>query len=199
MDPLVSEVTISEPEMEVEARAKAGPTSTTEESSVVFTSELETPQAMEVAPAPIDHSLLPEPESLDVKNTVSEPEAMELQSELEPKAIETESMSYPVKDKTDDALGKTSDSAPVLATAQQLHEVAVQEIFQPQSNVVPVAKDDGEIQAEVIPSSAKLEEFSTAEHIEAKDTVVQEVNLTYFFAKMLLTRPKGKTRPRFYP
>jgi hypothetical protein len=180
VETLVSEVTIPEPEIEIEARAKPCPTSTTEESSVVFTSELETPQAMEVAPAPVAHSLLAEPESLDVKNTVSQPETKELQSELEPKAIETESMSSPVKDKTGVAVGKTSDPVPVLTTPQQLHEAAAQEIFQPQSNVVPVAKDDRENQAEVITSSTKLEEFSMAEHIEVKDI---EVSLTCSFAK----------------
>jgi len=85
-----------------------------------------------------------------------------------------------VEDKTDVAVDKASDSAPSFAAAQQPHEIAEQEIFQPQPSVVPVAEDildDKENQLEVITSSTKLEEFGMAEHTEEKDTVVREVDL----------------------
>ena len=72
---------------------------------------------------------------------------------------------------------KTSDSAPILAAAEQLPEVASQEIIQPQSTAVLVAEDvqdDREISA----SSTEFEGHVTAENIEAKkDFVVQEVDL----------------------
>ena len=75
---------------------------------------------------------------------------------------------------------KTSDSAPILAAAEQLPEVASQEIIQPQSTAVLVAEDvqdDREISA----SSTEFEGHVTAENIEAKkEFIVQEVGLTCF-------------------
>ena len=72
---------------------------------------------------------------------------------------------------------KTSYSAPILAAADQLPEVASQDTIQPQSTAVLVAEDvqdDREISA----SSTEFEGHVTAENIEAKkDFVVQEVVL----------------------
>ena len=183
MAPPVSEVVIPEPEVELEAPAKHDLTSTAEESPAVFTSEPETSHAVEVAPATIDHSLLAESGIPDDENAVNQPEAMELQSELEPRATEAEHMFSPVEDKTDVADDKTIDSAPILAAAEQLPEVASQEIFQPQSTALPVTEDvldNREDQVEVITSSTKLEGLGTAENIEAEDFVVREVDSTCF-------------------
>lgn len=180
MAPFVSEVAIPEPEVEIEAPTKQDLTSTAEESPAVFTSEPETSYAIEGTPAAIDHSLLAESGSPDDENAINQPETMELQSELEPRANEAEHMFSPVEDTTDVADGKTSDSAPILAAAQQLPEVASQEIFQPQSTAVLVTEDvldNRERQVEIITSSTELEGFDTAENIEAKDVVVKEVDL----------------------
>ena len=74
---------------------------------------------------------------------------------------------------------KTSDSAPILAAIEQLPEVASQEIVQPQSTEVFVAKD-AQDDREIIASSTELEGHVTAEHIEAKKDFVQEVGFTCF-------------------
>ena len=119
----------------------------------------------------------------DDRDAVNQPETKELQSELELKATEAEHMFSPVEDKTDVADDKTIYSAPILAAAEQLPEVASQEIFQPQSTAVPVTEgvlDSRENQVEVITSSTKLEGLGTAENIEAEDFVVREVDLTCF-------------------
>jgi hypothetical protein len=167
--PLVSEVAISEPEFEIEAPAEHDLTSTEES----LAPEPETSYPIEETPAAIDHSLLAESGSPD---DVNQSEATELQSELEPSLTEAEHMFSPVEDKTD--VADASDSAPILATAQQLPEVAFQEIYQSQSSAVPEdVLDNNENQVEIITSSTKLEGDSTAENIEAKDFVVQEVDL----------------------
>ena len=136
-------------------------------------------------PASIDHSILTETGGPDDENAVNQSETMELQSELEPRATEAEHMFSPVEDKTAVSDGKTSDSAPILAAAQQLPEVASQEMIQPQSSGVLVTENvlsNGENQVETITSSSpKLEGYGAAENIEAKkDNVVKEVNLSCF-------------------
>ena len=147
---------------------------------------------MEMASVAISHAPLVESEGSDVENTVSQPETMEIQSKPEPKAIGVERMFTPVEDKTNVADSKTSDSAPILAAVQQLHEVVAQEVFQPQPNVVSVAEDvpaDRGNQVEAINSSLNLEEFGTAEHIEVKDKEVDY--LTSFVCRMTLTYLTG--------
>ena len=74
---------------------------------------------------------------------------------------------------------KTSDSAPILAAAEKLPEVASQEITQPQSSEVLIA-EDAQDDREIIASSTELEGHVTAEHIEAKKDFVQEVGFTCF-------------------
>ena len=75
---------------------------------------------------------------------------------------------------------KTSYSAPILAAAEQLPEVASQEIIQLQSTAVLVA-EDAQDDREISASSTEFEGYVTADNIEAKkDFVVQEVGLTYF-------------------
>ena len=74
---------------------------------------------------------------------------------------------------------KTSYSAPILAAAEQLPEVASQEITQPQSTEVLVV-EDAQDDREIIASSTELEGHVTAEHIEAKKDFVQEVGFTRF-------------------
>ena len=176
MAPLASEVAIPEPEIEIEAPAEHDLTSAAEESPAVFTSKPET--SLEEIPTVVDHSLLAESGSPDDENTINQPDTMELQSELEPRATEAEHIFSPVEDKTDVADGKTSDSAPILAAAQELPEVASEEMFQPQSTAAVVTEDvleNRENQVEDITSSTKLEGLGTAENIEAK-----EVDLTCF-------------------
>ena len=181
--PLVSEVAIPEPEPEIEIEeppAEHDLTSTAEESAAVFISEPETSYVIEGTPAAVDHSLLTESGSHDVENAVDLPETMELQPELEPKATEAECMISSLEDRTDTD-DKTSDSALILAAAEQLPEV--QEISQPQSTAVLVTEDvldNKENQVEIITSSTKLEGDGMAENIEAKEFVVKEVDLTCF-------------------
>ena len=79
----------------------------------------------------------------DDGDAVNQPETKELQSELELKATEAEHMFSPVEDKRDVTDGKTSNLAPILAAAQQVPEVAFQEILQPQSTAVLVPKEQG--------------------------------------------------------
>ena len=75
---------------------------------------------------------------------------------------------------------KTSDSAPILAAAEQLPEVASQEIIQPQLTAVLVA-EDAQDDWEIVASSTELEGYVSAENIEAKkEFVVQEVGLICF-------------------
>ena len=75
---------------------------------------------------------------------------------------------------------KTSNSAPILAAADQLPEIASQEIIQPQSTAILVA-EDAQDDWEIIASSTELEGHVTAENVEAKkEFVVQEVCLTCF-------------------
>ena len=72
---------------------------------------------------------------------------------------------------------KTSNSAPILAAAEQLPEVASQEVIQPQSTAVLVA-EDAQNDKEISASSTEFEGYVTAENIEAKkDFVFQEVVL----------------------
>jgi hypothetical protein len=172
--PLVSEVAVPEPEIEIEeASARHDFTSTAEESPA----ELETSYPIEVTPAAIDHSLIAEIGSPNDENAVNESETME------PRATEADHTFSPVEEKIDVADGKTSDSAPILAAAQQLPEVASQEILHPQSTAVLVTEDvpdNRENQVEIITSSTKLEGDGTAENIEAKDFVVKEVDLICF-------------------
>ena len=68
---------------------------------------------------------------------------------------------------------KTSDSAPILAAAEKLPEVASQ------SSEVLIA-EDAQDDREIIASSTELEGHVTAEHIEAKKDFVQEVGFTRF-------------------
>ena len=177
MVPLVSEVVIPEPEPETEAPAKHDLESKAEESPVVFASEPETSNPIEEIPATIDHSLLAESGSLDDENGVNRSEI------IEPRATEAEHMFSPVEDKTNVADDKTTDSAPILAAAEQLPEITSQEVFQPQPTEVPVTEDvlDKENQDEIITSSAKLEDgHGTAENNEEREFVVKEVDLTCF-------------------
>ena len=174
MAPLVSEVAIPELEIEKEDPTKLDLMSTTEESPAVSTSEPETSYAFEGTTA--HHSHIAESGSPDDENAVDRSET------IEPRTTEAEHMFSPAEDKTDFANGKTSDSALILAAAEQLPDVASQEIFQPQSSAVLVTEDDNR-------ESTRLEGHGTAENIEAKD-LVKEVNLTcffFFFVNILLT------------
>ena len=181
MAPLVSEVAaIPEPEI-----MKDGPgehvlltsTAEAEEPAAEFTSEPETSYAIEGTPASLDHNLLVKSGSPD-ENAVNQSEI------IEPRATEVEHTFFPAEVKTDVADDKASDLAPVLAAAEQLPEVASQEIIQPQSTAVLVTEDvqdNKENQIENITSSTKLEEHDRPENSEArKDFVVEEVDLTYF-------------------
>jgi hypothetical protein len=137
----------------------------------ISTSEPETSYAIEGTPA--NHSLLAESGSPDdERNAVNQSET------IEPRATEAEHMFSPV-DVADD---RTSDSAPILAVAEQLPEVVSQEIIQPESAEVLVTEDvqdNRENQVENI--TTKLEEHDTAEDTEAKENfVVKEVDLIYF-------------------
>ena len=182
---LVSEAAIPESEIEIRAPAEPDHTSTTEEPPI-STSEVESSQAMEVASVPEDRVPLARTESADVENA-----SLELQSKPGPKAIEAESVFTHVEDKADVAASER-DSASFPADAHQLHEVVVQEVSQPQLNVVLVAEDDDRgNQVEAINPSLKLEEFGTAEHIEVKDIAVKEVDLTSFVCKVSLTYLTG--------
>ena len=95
-------------------------------------------------------------------------------------------MFSPVEDKIDVADDKTSDLAPILATAQQLPEVASQDIFQLQPTAAVLAMEDvldskENHQVEIITLSSTLEGHDTAADYEAKeDFVVKEVDLTCF-------------------
>ena len=166
MAPLVSDVAIQpEPEIEVEAPAKQD---LTEESSAVFTPEPETSYAIEVTPAVIDHSLVAESGRSDDENAVNQSETMELQSEIEPRTTEVEHTFSPVEDEPDVADDKTSESAPILAAAE--------ENIQPQSTAVLVTEavlDNGE----TITPPTELEGQGTAGNIEEMDVVVKEVDL----------------------
>ena len=163
-------------EIEKEAEAKHDVALTAEESPAVSTSELGTSYAIEVIPASIDHSILAETGTPDDENAVNQSET------IEPRATEAEHMFSPAEDKTEVTDGKTSDSAQILDTAEQLPEVTSQEIIQPQSTEVLVTENvlDKENEGEIITSSTELEGQGTAESIEAKDFVAKEVDLTYF-------------------
>ena len=180
MDPLTSEIAKPEPDIVKEAPASHDVTSTAEESPAISTSEPETSYTVEVIPETLDNSLLAESAIHDDENAVNQTETMELQSELQPNTTEAE---YTVEEKTDVSDDKTSNSAPILAAAQQLPEVSSQEIIQPQSTAVLVTEDDldnKEDQVEVVTTSTKLEGQGTAENVEAKDYVDKEVGLTCF-------------------
>ena len=118
----------------------------------------------------MDHSPLAEPEIRLVSQ-------LETTGELEPKSIETKHVFSSVEKTTADiANDETGDSASVQA--------AVQQMDQPRPNAIPVEEDilgDGEDEFEIINPSTKLEESGVVEHLEAKDTDVKEVDLTYFF------------------
>ena len=176
MAPLVPEVTIPEPEIELEDSDKPEPTLTTEESHAA--SEREISQDIEVAPATIEHSPLPESEDPDIENPVRQPEITELQSEVELKPGEAESMPSPVEEKAVEiTTGKTGDSDIV---DQPSHQVAEQEIIQPQFDVIPIVEDNGGRQGEVVTSSTDSEGVDTAEHIEAQDIVAKEVGFNIY-------------------
>jgi hypothetical protein len=180
MDPLAPKIDIPQPDIGKEAPAEHDVASKAEESSAVSTSEPGTSYAIDVIPASIDHSILAETGSPDDENAVNQTETVALQSELEPSATEAE---YTVEEKTDDSEGKTSDSAPILAAAQELPGVPSQEIIQPQPTAVLITEDDQddkENQVEIATTSTNLEGHGTAENIEAKDYVVKEVDLTCF-------------------
>jgi hypothetical protein len=168
---LVSEVSIPEPDVEIDTPAKHELTSTAEESPA----ELETSYAIEETPAALDQA---ETGNSDDENVVNHSET------IEPSATEAEHMFSPVEDKTNVADDKTSDSAPILSAAQQLPEVTPKEIVQPQTTsavlVTEDVLDNRENQGEIITSSTKLEGDSTAENNEAKYYVVEEVGLTFF-------------------
>ena len=176
MAPIVSEVVIPEPEIEGEDPTKHDIGSKAEESPAVFASEPETSYAIEETPATIDHSLLAESRSPDDENAVN------LSEIIEPSATEAEHMFSPVENKSDVVDDKTTDSAPILAAAEQLPEVASQEVFQPHSGAVLVSEDvldNKENQDEIITSSTKLEDgHGTADNNEEKELVVKEVDLT---------------------
>jgi hypothetical protein len=81
--PLVSEVSIPEPEIEIDAPAEHDLTSSTaEESLAVSTSDPEISYAIEETPATMDHSLLAESGSPDDESAVIQFET------IEPRAIE---------------------------------------------------------------------------------------------------------------
>ena len=164
MAPLVSEVAIPEPEIEIETPAKHDFKSTAEE----FLAEPETSYATEDTRSAISRSLV-ETGSPDYENAVNQSEP------IESRATETEHSS--VEGKTDDV--KTSDSAPILAATQQLPEVASKEIVEPETtSAVLVTGDVPENrgnQVEIITSSTMLEGDGTAENIERKEFVDKEV------------------------
>lgn len=91
------------------------------------------------------------------------------------------------EDKTYVADVKISDSAPILAAAEELPEVDSEEIIQPQSTEVLVTEDvvnNKENPVENITPSTKFEEHGTTGNNEAKEEyVVQEVDLTMLFRK----------------
>ena len=177
MAPLVSATAIPEPQTEVETSVKPDPALITEESPAVFTSGRDISQVIEVVPVTVDHSPLTELKDSDVDNAVGQPEAIELQSEVELKPSETETTSSPAAERAVEiATGKTSGSD---TADQQLHQVAEQEIIQPQFHAIPVTEDDRGHQVETVTSSG----LDTAKHIEAKDTVVKEVGFNIFFSQ----------------
>jgi hypothetical protein len=104
---LVSEVSIPEPEVEIDAPAKHELASTAEESPA----ESETSYAIEETPAALDQAETGNP---DDENVVNQSET------IEPRATEAEHMFSPVENKTNVADDKTSDSAPIFSVAQQL-------------------------------------------------------------------------------
>lgn len=179
MDPLTSDIAIPEPDIEKVSPAEHEIASKAEESSPISASEPRTSYIIEAIPAPIDHSSHTETGSRDDENAINQSDTMELQSELEPSATEPE---HTVEEKTDVSDAEASNSAPILAVAQQLPEVSSQEIIQPQSTAVSEDDlDNRENQFVNITSSTKLEEHGTAENIEAKDYVDIEVELTCFW------------------
>ena len=173
--PLAPEAAISRPEIETEPPVKL----TTVEPLAVFMSEPETSQVIEVAPAAVDHSPLAESEIPDVENVVSQPETKEL------KPAEVEHIFSPQEETTIDvAADTTSDSASIHGAAQHPQEIAAQEIFQPESNIILVMEDvlgDKGNEAELITEPTKLKGSTTTEDIEVKDIVVKEVNSIYIF------------------
>ena len=176
--PLVSEdATTPKPDIVKETPAEHDLTMTAEEAPAVSTSEPETSYTIEGTPA---HNILAVSGSPD--------EDANNQSEtIEPRAIEAEQIFSPTEDKTDVADAKTSDSAPVLAAAEQLPEVASQETIQPQSTEVVVAEDVQDDRE--ITSSTKLEGHDTAENIEAKkDFVVEEVGFNMLSVNIFTDR-----------
>ena len=166
---------VPDTQKEIEAPAKHDLTSTAEESAAVFISEPKTSYAFERTPA--HHSLVESGKPVD-ENAVNQSETIEL------KATEAEHMIPPVEDKLDVVDSKISDSGPIHTATKQLPEVASEEIFQPQSSAVLIAKDvldSKENQVEDITSSTELEGHGAVENIEAKeDYVVKEVDLTCF-------------------
>ena len=174
MDPFTSEIAILEPDVEKEAPVENDLASTAEESPDVSTSEPETSYTVEVIPEPLDDSLA-ESAIHDDENAVNQTETMGLQSELQPNATEAE---YTLEEKTDVSDDKPSDSAPILAAAQQLPEVVSQEVIQPQSTEVLVTKDDLLIKtkhySDLVPGVNNLEHDVKA---EATVDIEQETEL----------------------
>ena len=170
MAPVVSEVAVI-PEHEIVDETAAErdlPRSAAEEAHAVSTSEPETSLTIEGTLA--HRSLFAETGSPDdERNAVKQSET------IEPEATEAENMSSPAEDKIDVADDKTSDSAPILAAAEQLPEVASQEIIQPQSTT-ELGTDDVLDNREITNLSTELEEHDAEENIEAnEDDVVEEV------------------------
>ena len=162
----VSEVAIRGPEIETQAPVKP---SITDKLPSVFTSEPETSQVIEVVPSAVDYNSLAESESLD-KNAVTQPE----NTEVQPKPTEAEHVFSQEETVVGVCTGKTSVLAQIDAAAQYPPEVPAQGIFQPQSDTVLVTEDilgDSE-DHQVITERSKL--------VDAEDTAVKKVNLTYF-------------------
>ena len=143
--PLVSEVSIPEPEVEIDALAKHELTSTAEGSPA----EPET-CAIEETPAGLDQA---ETRNSDDENVVNPSET------IEPSATEAEHMFSLVEDKINVADDKSSDSALTFSAAQQLPEVTSEEIVQPQTTSALLLTEDvlenEENQGEIITSSAQ--------------------------------------------
>ena len=97
-----------------------------------------------------------------------------VEPDFQSKAIETEYVFSPAEEITADvATGTTSDS-PIHDAVQNTHELAAQEVYQPQSNIILVAGDHKEDQLDVTTASIKLEGFGTAEDIT--NDLFNEVN-----------------------
>ena len=178
MTPLVSEVAMSEPEIEMDAPAKHDlMSSTAEESLAVSTSEPEISYAFEETPATIDHSLLAESGGPDDENAVIQSAS----ETIEPKAIEAEHMfpSDSVEDKTDVADDKTSDSAQILAAAQHLPEVASRDSVEDKTDVADDKTSDSAqslVAAQHLPEVASQPQSTGTAAVVTKDVLDNREN-----------------------